>query len=94
MASKTAVIVNSRGEAFVRWHSHCSVSESGYETYYSVPYFAKERVARYEECGIWPSDVPKDEPWITDRPHVFASEQSARRAMRRMSCFAELAVVS
>ncbi len=92
--TRTAVIVNDRGEAFVRWHSHCSISESGFESYYSVPYFAKERVARYEECKIWPADVPRDKPWHLDRPHVFASRQSAERAMGRMFFGGRLAVVS
>jgi hypothetical protein len=91
---KNAIIVNDRGEAFVRWHSHCSLSESGFETYHSVPFFAKEKVLHYEECSLWPTEAPKDRPWRLNRPYVFASARSAERAMRRMLCFGRLAVVS
>lgn len=91
---RTAVIVNDRGEAFVGWRSHVSISVSGFETYYSVPYFAKERVFRHSEGDFWPSGVPRDELWRVDSPRVFASEQSARRSMERMMCGGQLAVVT
>lgn len=90
----TAIIVNDRGEAFIGWRSHCSLSESGFETYHSVPFFAKEKVLYYEKSSLWPMDAPKDEPWRLNRPYVFASVRSAERAMGRMLCFGELAVVS
>ncbi len=92
---KTAIIVNSRGEAFTGWVSRCDISPSGFETYRSEPRFAKRSRL---EAGSHPlfDGYPPAACWV-DEPKVFGDRRAAERALQRMKrhlFIGDLAVVS
>jgi hypothetical protein len=92
----TAIIVNDQGEVFTHWASGCSINPSGYESYYSVPQFAKTRTIVKGDADFWPSLLSgsKRKHYTIHKPHLFPSEESARKAMRKMWGFHRMAVVS
>ena len=91
----TAIIVNSRGEVFTGWHSACSISPSGYESYYPVPSFQKTQTIIRKENEFWPCWRSKRIYRTVGKPYVFSSRIAAEKAARKMHFhFGHLAVVS
>ena len=98
---KTAIIVNDRGEAFTGWHSACDISASGMESYRSVASFSKPRTVLHprlqrqsgEFISYWPLQGSKRLHYTAGKPYVFVNRRAAEKALRRMHCFARLAVV-
>lgn len=80
--SRTAIIVNERGEGFTGWFSHCDISASGFETYRSEPHFAKRELLRARSHPLFDYYPPHD-TWVNE-PKVFADKRSAERALKRI----------
>jgi len=93
-AERTAIIVNDRGEVFVGWRSAVSLSESGYETYYSVPCFARVKRVVVEPGHLRPMGTEVGDVYYLNSPKVYGSVRAAERAARRIGGFpSRLAVV-
>ncbi len=92
--TRTAIIVNDRGEAFIGWFSHCNISASGFESYRSEPHFAKRERMKAGSHPMFYGYPPRDK-WVNE-PAVFADERSAARALQRIArkIFGGVAVVS
>jgi hypothetical protein len=84
--STTAVIVNDRGEVFTHWASGCTISASGYETYYLIPQFAKTRTITIGEWDFIPSSLlfSKRRHFTINKPHLFSSVRSAETCLRKI----------
>jgi hypothetical protein len=97
MISRTAIIVNSRGEAFVGWRSLCCVEASGFENYSSSPCFeVPVKIELTPKCLIPFGMQVGDRYWVNP-PYVFSSTRSALRALDKISRYvskSSLAIVS
>ncbi len=91
--TRTAIIVNSRGEAFVGWRSGCSIGVSGCEEYYTIASFTKARTILHprltrdnnrEFLTYWPYPDSKRLHYTADKPYVFSNRKTAEKAMQRM----------
>jgi hypothetical protein len=82
----TAIIVNDKGEVFTHWASACSISVSGYETYYSVPNFAKTQTLFIRDNDFTPYSLHKSRRrhYTINKPYLFNSVESAEKARSRM----------
>lgn len=91
----TAIIVNDRGEVFTHWASACDVSASGYETYRSVPQFAKPKTIVILDNDFTPYSLrnSRRRHYTVNKPYLFNSIEAAQKAVRRMG-FRRVAIVS
>lgn len=82
----TAIIVNDRGEVFTHWASACDISASGYETYRSVPQFARPQTLTIEDNDFTPYSLrnSRRRHYTINKPYVFNSAEAAKKAMARM----------
>lgn len=92
----TAIIVNDKGEVFTHWALACTVTAWGSEEYHSVPQFGRTETVVVRDNDFRPF-------WLTDKhrrhytinkPYVFSSVDTAKKALARMWPRHRLAVVS
>ncbi len=82
----TAIIVNDRGEVFTHWASACSISVSGYETYYSVPQFARPKTIVIGDNDFTPYSLrnSRRRHYTINKPYLFSTVEAAQKARDRM----------
>jgi len=92
----TAIIVNAKGEAFIRWAMGVSYTVTGAEDFYTVPVFAKQETVVIGEHDFMPCWMLKSKRrhYTLNKPYVFSSVRSAEKAMQRMYGCGRKAVVT
>ena len=92
----TAIIVNDKGEAFIRWAMRVSHTVTGAEDFYTVPVFAKQETVVVGEHDFRPCWMLKSKRrhYTLNKPYVFSSIRAAEQAKSRMYGQYRTAVVS